>query len=220
MSSRGQVRPKWGGGNFDMATQMWSSMGKTNRVPRLNSSCSRQSVSRSKASSEVLPILLPFAPPDAPLAVRAASPNVRVRSLSSQRKSESWSFSCSWFWKWGMEKMEVWWLPQSYQCCSIVSSLCCNITFNQTQKPQAAQHHINQHTTWKINLIHPITLYIHPPNPHHNLLEADLPSLSQETSGLNWSHDDSVDLSIVRIFKASQKPRFPFAEHLFFYFYK
>lgn len=31
----------------------------------------------------------------------------------------------------------------SHQCSSRWSSLCCNITFNQTQKPQAAAHHTN-----------------------------------------------------------------------------
>ncbi|KAF3834822.1 hypothetical protein F7725_027380 [Dissostichus mawsoni] len=42
-------------------------MGKTSRVPRLSSSCSRESSSRSSASSEVLPLLLPFMlQPDAP----------------------------------------------------------------------------------------------------------------------------------------------------------
>lgn len=102
----GSGQSERGGGK--RATQIWSSMGKTNRVPRLNSSWSRESSSRSRASSEVLPILLLFAfrpdpaavLPDAPLAARAASPNVKVRSLSLQRQSESWSFSCSWFWKW------------------------------------------------------------------------------------------------------------------------
>lgn len=107
VSSQGRFWPEREGGK-KRATQIWSSMGKTNRVPRLNSSWSRESSSRSRASSEVLPILLLFAfrpdpaavLPDAPLAARAASPNVKVRSLSLQRQSESWSFSCSWFWKW------------------------------------------------------------------------------------------------------------------------
>lgn len=107
--------------------QAWSSMGKTKRVPRLSSSCSRESSSRSSASSEVLPLLLPFALqldpesappplPDAPLAVMAVSPNMKVRSLSLWIRSESWSLSCSWFWKhiqsgtkrWGMENTHRW----------------------------------------------------------------------------------------------------------------
>lgn len=98
----GRRRLAWAGG------QWWSSMGKTKRVPRLSISWSRESSSRSSASSEVLPHLLPLelqtdpasaTPPlpDAPLAVMAVSPNVKVRSPSLWRRSESWSLSSSWF---------------------------------------------------------------------------------------------------------------------------
>lgn len=70
---------------FGRRGQAWSSMGKTRRVPRLKSSCSRVSSSRSRASSDVLSLRLPFTPqlpPDpsgpeedeAPLAVMAVSP--------------------------------------------------------------------------------------------------------------------------------------------------
>lgn len=125
-SGKGQVREVWQRQAKEGEGQAWSSMGKTKRVPRLSSSCSRESSSRSSASSEVLPLLLPFAlqpdpasapppPPDAPLAVMAVSPNMKVRSPSLRRRSESWSLSCSWFWKHihsgtkggGMENMGV-----------------------------------------------------------------------------------------------------------------
>lgn len=87
-------------------TQTLSSIGKTRRVPRLNSSCSRESNSRSRASSEVLQLLFPLelqpdpsAPSNTLLAVMAVSPKVKVRSPSFRMKSDSWSLSCSWFWK-------------------------------------------------------------------------------------------------------------------------
>lgn len=97
-----------GAGGGDGWGQIWSSMGKTRRVPRLSSSCSRESSSRSSASSDVLPLLFPFALqpdppavsaplPDAPLAVMAVSPKVKVKSASPRIRSESGSLSCSWF---------------------------------------------------------------------------------------------------------------------------
>lgn len=118
-----------GEGGEEGEGQTWSSMGKTRRVPRLSSSCSRESSSRSSASSEVLPLRFPFTvqpelpaasapPPDAPLAVMAVSPNMKVRSPSLWMRSESGSFSCSWFWKhihsgtWG-EGWQTW----GWQAC-------------------------------------------------------------------------------------------------------
>lgn len=77
----------WSAGSlrYGQCVQAWSSMGKTRRVPRLNSSCSRVSSSRSRASSDVLSLRLPFRPQfpadpsgpeedEAPLAVIAVSP--------------------------------------------------------------------------------------------------------------------------------------------------